>query len=79
MTFESLMTMTGDSKCLGPNDSGVPWADDSEMPWAGCLKIQEIQSQNSDCLENTVSKIVLGQRSNPKLLEKPWAGGTLFF
>ena len=33
-------------KCLGP--------DDSEMPWAGCLKIQ---SQNSDCLENTVSKI----------------------
>jgi len=44
-------------KCLGPNDSEVPWADDSEMPWAGCLKIQEIQSQNSDCLENTVSKI----------------------
>ena len=48
MTFESLMTMTGDAE--------MPWSDDSEMPWAGCLKIQEIQSQNSDCLENTVSK-----------------------
>jgi len=36
------------------------------------LKIQTV-------LRTPSQKSVPGQRSNPKLLEKPWAGGTLFF
>jgi hypothetical protein len=34
--------------------------------------------QIQTALRHSLKKIVLGQRVNPKLLEKSWAGGTLF-
>jgi hypothetical protein len=69
--------------------------DGSEMPWAERqrnafvpmnevlnLKNQTVSRhslQIQTALRHSLKKTVLGQRVNPKLLEKPWAGGTLFF
>jgi hypothetical protein len=57
------------TKCLGPD----VWSPQSQK--SDCLKTH---SPNPDCFKTQSKKIVLGQRVNPKLLEKSWAGGTLF-
>ena len=65
--------------------------DGSEMPWAerqqnALVRVFEVLNlknrhslQIQTALRHSLKKTVLGQRVNPKVLEKPWAGGTLFF
>jgi hypothetical protein len=69
--------------------------DGSEMPWAerqqnALVRMSEVLNlknqtvsrhslQIQTALRHSLKKPVLGQSVNPKLLEKPWAGGTLFF
>ena len=79
MTFESLMTLTDDSEMRWAEWLGnalVRMSEDLNLKNQTVWRLSlQIQTDWRHSLKNTV----LGQRLNPKLLEKPWAGGTLFF
>ena len=67
--------------------SKMPWAERQRNALVWMSEVLNLKNQTvsrhslqiQTALRHSLKKNVLGQRVNPNLLEKPWAGGTLFF
>ena len=67
--------------------SKMPWAERQRNALVRVFEVLNLKNQTvsrhslqiQTALRHSLKKTVLGQRVNPKVLEKPWAGGTLFF